>query len=118
MHDMMYRDMTVVASFGDMMNLYLDITTDRIEPKFYMLGSLQISGTYSEQVGKIDYKFAPAGAMSIHSGSEHTIDGKRYDVEVGVEFVAEDGKNAIVSFLFDRKEGGNKASEFIDSLEL
>lgn len=116
-HTEIWRDMTVTASFGDMMNLFLDITTDKIEPKFFMLGSLKINGTY-ENSKKIDYTFSPAGSMSIHAGSEHTIDDKRFDAEIGVNFVGANGKRAVVSFLFDRVDGGNANSEFIESLEL
>jgi len=79
--------MTIVASLGDIVNLSLDITENIIEPKFSISGGfLSISGHYDELRGNISFNFTPAGFMTLHSPSEHTIDNVHYDLELEVAF--------------------------------
>lgn len=55
----------------------------------------------------------------VHAPSEHTFDGKNYDLEV--HFVHKsytENKLAVLAVFFDTKAGGDKTNEFIASLQL
>lgn len=53
----------------------------------------------------------------IHSPSEHTFDGKSYDVEVHfVHKSYNENKLAVLAVFFDREDGGDQTNEFIASL--
>jgi carbonic anhydrase len=55
----------------------------------------------------------------MHSPSEHTIDGKNYDLEFHIvhkHFT--ENKLAVLGIFFDSTAGGNKESDFIKSLNI
>eukprot|EP00347_Sterkiella_histriomuscorum_P010097 403338689 len=57
--------------------------------------------------------------MHIHSPSEHTFDGKNYDLELHlVHRQFNSSSLAVVALYFDMEEGGNQHNEFIESLKL
>jgi len=55
-----------------------------------------------------------------HGPSEHTIDGKYFDIEMHMVYKskANPDKLAVVGVFFDREEGGDKENEFIKSLKI
>ena len=55
----------------------------------------------------------------LHAPAEHTIDGKYYELELHIVHAnAVTGKLAVVGIFFDHLEGGNKANDFITSLQI
>ena len=56
--------------------------------------------------------------LNFSSPSEHTINGKYYDVEMHIMHVKKQTKQlgAVVSVLFDKKKG--EASDFLDTLNI
>lgn len=65
-----------------------------------------------------DLTFYPA-QLHFHSPSEHTVDGKHYDLEMHVVHLTEDGTpGAVIGIFFDRVAGGKEANFFLDELEL
>jgi carbonic anhydrase len=57
--------------------------------------------------------------LHFHSPSEHTFDGKYYDMEMHI--VHQDynsDKLAVIAVFFDMEKGGNQSSPFIDSLNI
>lgn len=57
--------------------------------------------------------------MHIHAPSEHTFNGKAYDLELHLvhrNFM--DNSLAVIGVFFDVEEGGNHHNEFIESLQL
>ncbi len=55
----------------------------------------------------------------IHAPSEHTVDGKNYEVEIHMVHKSySDNSLAVVGIFFDSEKGGNQKSDFIDSLQV
>jgi len=54
-----------------------------------------------------------------HAPSEHTIDGKGFDLELHIVHKEHGGNGlAVLGIVFDRKAGGNIDNDFISSLNL
>lgn len=52
-----------------------------------------------------------------HSPSEHTFDGKHYDLELHIYHISIDKKHkSVLAVFFDTQVGGNTTSSFIDSI--
>eukprot|EP00347_Sterkiella_histriomuscorum_P023482 403334480 len=71
--------------------------------------------------------WTPDGVMStynllqfhVHAPSEHTFDGKHYDLEIHfVHNQPGSSQLAVVSVSFDVEDGGNKSNDFIDALHV
>ena len=57
--------------------------------------------------------------MHIHAPSEHTFDGKHYDLELHlVHRLFNTSTLAVIGLYFDVKEGGNRENEFIETWKL
>lgn len=55
----------------------------------------------------------------LHSPSEHTFDGKHYDVELHFAYKHFTQKRgAMLAFFFDVAKGGDETNDFIASLQL
>jgi carbonic anhydrase len=66
-----------------------------------------------------DVSFFKISEMRIHAPSEHTVNGENMDVELQLYHQAYNGSTiAVVSLFFDTHEGGDKTSNFINSLLL
>jgi carbonic anhydrase len=54
----------------------------------------------------------------LHTPSEHTFNGKHYDVELHLVHQSFEGNLAVIAVFFDRKAGGNMLNVFLDSMKL
>jgi len=62
--------------------------------------------------------FAPA-QFHIHAPSEHTFDGKHYDLELHIVHTDYTSSNlAVLAIFFDVEVGGNKENDFLTALKL
>ena len=53
-----------------------------------------------------------------HSPSEHSVNGKLYDLEMHIVHLYEDGSlGAVLGIFFDREAGGNYDNDFIESVD-
>ena len=58
-----------------------------------------------------------ASEISFHAPSEHTIDGKQFDLEMHFTHRNENGEiGSIISFLFDQLEGADYQNQFLETL--
>ena len=54
-----------------------------------------------------------------HSPSEHTFDGKHYELELHIVHKKKDKEElAVLAIYFDREEGGSSENAFLSSLNL
>ena len=67
-----------------------------------------------------DVSFFDPLQLHFHSPSEHTIDGRYFDVELHIvhKYKGTEGElGAVLGIFFDREVGGDEPNDFIESLE-
>lgn len=64
-------------------------------------------------------KYYTLSNIHMHSPSEHTFDGKHYDLEVHlVHTSSESGRYGVLALFFDKEEGGEEDNPFIEALSI
>jgi len=54
--------------------------------------------------------------LHFHAPSEHTIDGKYFDLEMHIVHRYSDTQFLVLGIFFDMEEGGSETNEFIDQV--
>jgi len=95
----------------------MDVSHNFVTVNFKSDGFLKVEG-YLPDYTEYDYFFKPNGKMIFHTPAEHSFYGKdKYDVECQIFFWNKLTSDvAVVSVFFDRKQGGTRRSNFLDSL--
>ena len=54
--------------------------------------------------------------LHFHAPSEHTIDGKYFDLEMHIVHTYSETQYLVLGFFFDMEEGGPETNDFIESV--
>jgi len=67
----------------------------------------------------VRHTFKPA-QIHFHAPSEHTVNGRHYDLEMHFVHVdhTQEGEYGVLAFFFDREAGGNHHNNFIEELDV
>lgn len=94
------------------------VTTDKLRIE-YSDGVLKIPHNHFGKIVTLDGAVYTAQNIIFHTPSEHTIDGKRYDMEMQIihfgQTKGDIAKQVVLSFLFEKKPG--KYNKFIDDVD-
>ena len=104
--------LTFDANYGELADCHVQNLTDSIWIKInHIDGNLVIHESDHE-----DEVFHPV-QFHFHSPSEHTIDGRHYDLEMHFYHItADQNHHSVIAVFFDTRVGGEEESEFISSI--
>lgn len=102
------------ANYGEIADVQVKNLTDSL-----WVDIRHIDGTFvMHEEDRPDEVFKPL-QFHFHAPSEHTFDGRHYDVEMHFYHETEDQlHHSVVAIFFDRKAGGIQENEFIKNLFL
>lgn len=105
-------DLTFEARYGEIADVEVQNLTDTV-----WIDVRHLDGSLLVREGNHQKKEFRPVQFHFHAPSEHTIDGRHYDLEMHFYHVTSDGlhKSVVVVF-FDSKMGGDEDSPFIESL--